>query len=78
MPEERREVVVTDRNGSRSVATIVAALIIAAAVVFAIWYFGFQGGAADEEAPGTDVTIDITIPDDDGDEPEEETPPADD
>jgi hypothetical protein len=55
MSDQGRDVIVTNDGGGRSTATIFGALIIAAAIIFGIWYFATQTDANDP----TGVTIEL-------------------
>lgn len=60
MPEERerREVIVTNGNGRNSMAVILGALIVGAAVIFAVWFFATQMGGEEGDSPGITIEID--------------------
>jgi hypothetical protein len=55
MSDRGRDVIITNDDSGRSMATIFGALIIAAALIVGIWYFTTQTDANDP----TGVTIEL-------------------
>jgi hypothetical protein len=57
MPDERRDVIITKDDSGSPLATIIGALIIAAALIVGIWYFATQTDQGD--ADPTRITVEI-------------------
>ncbi|HUG74967.1 MAG TPA: hypothetical protein VMM81_04765 [Acidimicrobiia bacterium] len=57
MSDRGRDVIVTNDDSGRSMATIIGALIIAAALIVGIWYFTTQTDSTGD-SPGVTVEVD--------------------
>lgn len=55
MPDRGRDVIVTP-SGSNAVAIILGAVILAAALIFGIWFFTTQG---DTDGGTTEITVQV-------------------